>query len=68
MYNVQCTMYNVQFTIRPFKNPLDFSSSVDGEEFVGTLTYSYLVEVVNSSVANDIKSIGTKGQERLLGL
>jgi hypothetical protein len=40
---------------------------VDGEDFVGTLTYSYLVEVIPIEMAHDIKSIGTKGQERLLG-
>ena len=34
---------------------------------MGTLTFSYLVEVVPTTLANEVKSIGTKGQERLLG-
>ena len=35
---------------------------------MGSLTYSYLVEIVKTSNAHDIKSIGTKGQEKLLGM
>ncbi|XP_063688692.1 multiple C2 and transmembrane domain-containing protein 1-like isoform X2 [Bolinopsis microptera] len=51
-----------------YTTTINLASSVDGQDFVGTLTFSYLVEIVNNSVANDIKSIGTKGQERLLGI
>ncbi|KAL5271451.1 hypothetical protein ACHWQZ_G001920 [Mnemiopsis leidyi] len=50
-----------------YTTTLKLGSSVEGRDFVGTLTFSYLVEIVPTSLANEVKSIGTKGQERLLG-
>jgi len=51
-----------------YTTTMKLSSSVEGEDDVGSITFAYLVEIVKTATAHDIQSIGTKGQERLLGI